>query len=124
MMNKEKKQLSFDFSNSPEELKMSGSTSSVENDSKDKRKCETSTTNAEIKSRIKVNSKYRWDHFSFICDKVLIAKVKAITAKENITIRELMEYTIKQMLYKYEKKHGTLHIDIDIPPKKNVKDIM
>lgn len=67
---------------------------------------------------------YNWERFAFICDKCLVAKVKAIAAKEGVTIRELMEYMMSQGIARYEKKNGSIDAGIEVPDKKRLKDIM
>ena len=70
------------------------------------------------------NTDYSWERFAFICDKTLVAKVKAIATKEDITIRELMEYMMTQGITRYEKKNGAVNIGIETSGKKRLKDIM
>lgn len=70
------------------------------------------------------NTDYSWERFAFICDKTLVAKVKAIATKEDITIRELMEYMMTQGITRYEKKNGAVDTGIETSGKKRLKDIM
>ena len=57
---------------------------------------------------------YAWERFAFICDRTLVAKVKAIATKEKVTIRDLMEYMMTNSINSYEAKHGK----IKLKPKK------
>jgi len=66
---------------------------------------------------------YDWDRFCFICDKVLVAKVKAIAEKEGLSIRELMEHMITIGISRYERKNGAVNVDVPIS-KKKIKDII
>lgn len=68
-------------------------------------------------------SVYGWDRFCFVCDKSLIAKVKTIAEKEGLTIRELMEHMITIGINRYERKNGTVNVDVPIL-KKKIKDIL
>ena len=70
------------------------------------------------------SSKYTWERFAFICDKITVAKVKAIAAKESVTIRELMEFMMNQVIARYEKKNGTIEVTVDTPSKKCLKDLL
>lgn len=67
---------------------------------------------------------YAWERFAFICDRTLVAKVKAIATKEKVTIRDLMEYMMSQGIGRYEKKNGPIDTGVEIPNKKRLKDIM
>ncbi|KWW28289.1 MAG: Uncharacterized protein AUK63_1975 [bacterium P3] len=67
---------------------------------------------------------YSWERFAFICDRSLVAKVKAIATKESVTIRDLMEYMMSQGIARYEKKNGAIDTGIEVPDKKRLKDIM
>ena len=69
-------------------------------------------------------SYYEWERFAFICSKTLVAKVKAIASKEEVTIRELMEYMVTQGVIRYEKKHGVIDVPESVGVKKRLKDIM
>ena len=50
-------------------------------------------------------------HFSCICDKDLIAKVRAIAWQEHLTIRAVVESMFSKCIAKYEKKRGPIHIE-------------
>lgn len=67
---------------------------------------------------------YSWERFAFVCDKTLVAKVKAIATNEGLTIRELMEYMMTQGIARYEKKNGSIKTDVKVSAKKRPKDIM
>ena len=49
-------------------------------------------------------------HFSCICDKDLIAKVRAIW-QEHLTVRAVVESMFSKCIAKYEKKRGPIHIE-------------
>lgn len=66
---------------------------------------------------------YDWDRFCFVCDKSLIAKVKAIAEKERLTIRQLMERMMTIGINRYERKNGAINVDIPVS-KKKIKDIL
>lgn len=68
-------------------------------------------------------SVYDWDRFCFVCDKTLIAKVKAVAEKEGLTIRELMERMIIIGINRYERKNGAINVDVT-SSKKKIKDIL
>ena len=44
--------------------------------------------------------------FSFICNSELAQKVRAVSTKENVTVRQIMEKAVNDWLAKYEKKNG------------------
>ena len=50
-------------------------------------------------------------HFSCICDKNLIAKVRAIAWQEHMTVRAVVENMFTKCIAKYEKKHGPIQIE-------------
>ena len=50
-------------------------------------------------------------HFSCICDKDLIAKVRAIAWQEHLTVRAVVESMFSKCIAKYEKKRGPIHIE-------------
>ena len=50
-------------------------------------------------------------HFSCICDKDLIAKVRAIAWMEHMTVRSVVESMFTKCIAKYEKKHGLIQIE-------------
>ena len=50
-------------------------------------------------------------HFSCICDKDLIAKVRAIAWQEHMTVRAVVENMFTKCIAKYEKKHGPIQIE-------------
>lgn len=70
------------------------------------------------------SSKYTWGRFALVCDKTLWAKVKAISQKEGVSMRDLFEYMIQKGIAGYEKKNGTIEVSVDTPGKKRLKDIM
>ena len=82
----------------------------------------TPTTSSEEKKNV-TQSVYDWDRFCFICDKVLIAKVKAIAEKEGLSIREQMEHMITIGINRYERKNGAVSIDVTAS-KRKIKDIL
>ena len=49
-------------------------------------------------------------HFSCICDKDLIAKVRAIAWQEHLTVRAVVESMFSKCIAKYEKKRGPIQI--------------
>ena len=67
---------------------------------------------------------YTWDRFGFICDKVLIAKVKAIATKEDVKLRDLMEHIIRKGIASYEKKNGKVQVPVDSSGRKRLEDIL
>ena len=50
-------------------------------------------------------------HFSCICDKDLIAKVRAIAWQEHLTVRAVVESMFSKCIAKYEKKRGPIQIE-------------
>ena len=50
-------------------------------------------------------------HFSCICDKDLIAKVRAIAWQEHLTVRAVVESMFTKCICKYEKKRGPILIE-------------
>jgi hypothetical protein len=55
-------------------------------------------------------------HFSCICDKDLIAKVRAIAWQEHLTVRAVVESMFYKCIAKYEKKRGPIQIEPNQPP--------
>ena len=47
-----------------------------------------------------------YTRFNFICDTDLAQKVRAVSTKEGVTIRQIMEKAMTDWLAKYEKKNG------------------
>ena len=54
-------------------------------------------------------------HFSCICDKDLIAKVRAIAWQEHLTVRAVVESMFSKCIAKYEKKRGPIQIEPSQP---------
>ena len=54
-------------------------------------------------------------HFSCICDKDLIAKVRAIAWQEHMTVRAVVESMFTKCIAKYEKKRGPIQIEPSQP---------
>ena len=54
-------------------------------------------------------------HFSCICDKDLIAKVRTIAWQEHLTVRAVVESMFTKCSAKYEKKRGPIQIEPDRP---------
>ena len=54
-------------------------------------------------------------HFSCICDKDLIAKVRAIAWQEHMTVRAVVESMFSKCIAKYEKKRGPIQIEPSQP---------
>jgi hypothetical protein len=54
-------------------------------------------------------------HFSCICDKDLIAKVRAIAWQEHLTVRAVVESMFTKCTAKYEKKRGPIQIEPNRP---------
>lgn len=54
-------------------------------------------------------------HFSCICDKDLIAKVRAIAWQEHMTVRAIVEGMFTKCIAKYEKKRGPIQIEPSQP---------
>ena len=54
-------------------------------------------------------------HFSCICDKDLIAKVRAIAWQEHLTVRAVVESMFSKCIAKYEKKRGPILIEPNQP---------
>jgi len=46
--------------------------------------------------------------FNFICNSDLVRKIKAVSVKEGISIRRIMEKAIRDWLTKYEAKNGPI----------------
>lgn len=47
------------------------------------------------------------EHFTFICDNVIVEKIKAIASREGFTIRQVMELFLNHGIDAYERKHGS-----------------
>ena len=54
-------------------------------------------------------------HFSCVCDKDLIAKVRAIAWLEHMTVRAVVESMFFKCIAKYEKKRGPIQIEPSQP---------
>ena len=54
-------------------------------------------------------------HFSCVCDKALIAKVRAIAWQEHTTVRSIVESMFSKCIAKYEKKRGPIQIEPSMP---------
>ena len=54
-------------------------------------------------------------HFSCICDKDLIAKVRAVAWQEHLTVRAVVESMFSKCIAKYEKKRGPIQIELSQP---------
>ena len=54
-------------------------------------------------------------HFSCICDKDLIAKVRTIAWQEHLTVRAVVESMFSKCIAKYEKKRGPIQIEPNQP---------
>ena len=54
-------------------------------------------------------------HFSCICDKDLIVKVRAIAWQEHLTVRAVVESMFSKCIAKYEKKRGPIQIEPSQP---------
>ena len=54
-------------------------------------------------------------HFSCVCDKDLIAKVRAIAWQEHLTVRAVVESMFTKCIAKYEKKRGPIQIEPNRP---------
>ena len=54
-------------------------------------------------------------HFSCICDKDLIAKVRAIAWQEHLAVRAVVESMFSKCIAKYEKKRGPIQIEPSQP---------
>ena len=57
------------------------------------------------------NSNIAVGHFSCICDKDLIAKVRAIAWQEHLTVRAVVESMFSKCIAKYDKKRGPIQIE-------------
>ena len=55
------------------------------------------------------------EHFSCVCDKDLIAKVRAIAWQEHLTVRAVVESMFTKCIAKYEKKRGPIQIEPSQP---------
>ena len=62
---------------------------------------------------------YAWDRWTIICSIEIQNKIKAISEKEQFSIREVIEKFLGDGIDAYEAKHGK----INIKPKKKKKDI-
>ena len=54
-------------------------------------------------------------HFSCVCDKDIIAKVRAIAWQEHMTVRAVVESMFSKCIAKYEKKRGPIQIVPNLP---------
>lgn len=59
------------------------------------------------------------EHFTFICDNVIVEKIKAIASREGFTIRQVMELFLNHGIDAYERKHGSA-----IFVGKNINDLL
>lgn len=59
------------------------------------------------------------EHFTFICDNVIVEKIKAIASREGFTIRQVMELFLNHGIDAYERKHGSA-----IFVGKDIKDLL
>lgn len=59
-----------------------------------------------------------YQHFSVVCDTTLVEKIKAISNKEGIPIRYIVEQMFKQGIIAYEAKHGEAK-----PVKRSAEDL-
>ena len=60
-----------------------------------------------------------WQHFTFICDKTIVSKIRAIADREGFYIRELIEHILANAITSYESKHGE-----PLPRNKSINDIL
>ncbi len=60
-----------------------------------------------------------WQHFTFICDKTIVTKIRAIADREGFSIRELIEHILSNAIASYESKHGE-----PLPRSKSINDIL
>jgi len=60
-----------------------------------------------------------WQHFTFICDKTIVSKIRAIADREGFSIRELIEHILANAITSYESKHGE-----PLPRNKSINDIL
>lgn len=99
-----------------------------------KEKSEEQTETSETKGRTDKNKrdankqhpsreKPQLEHFSFVCDAGIIAKIRAIARKEHLTIREVMEYPLDWFIHQYEERHGEVKPSNSVK-RKSVKDIL
>ena len=59
------------------------------------------------------------EHFTLICDDVIVEKIKAIASHEGFPIRQVMELLLNYGIEAYERKYG-----IAIPVDKDIKDLL
>lgn len=59
------------------------------------------------------------EHFTFICDSVIVEKIKAIASREGFTIRQVMELFLSDGIGAYERKHGAA-----IPKNRDIKELL
>ena len=59
------------------------------------------------------------EHFTFICDNVIVEKIKAIANREGFPIRQVMEFFLNNGIDAYERKHG-----MAIPSKKEINELL
>lgn len=59
-----------------------------------------------------------YQHFSVVCDTTLVEKIKAISNKEGIPIRYIVEQMFKQGISAYEAKNGEAK-----PVKRSAEDL-
>lgn len=46
-----------------------------------------------------------WQHFTFICDKTIVSKNRAIADREGFSIRELIKHILANAITSYESKY-------------------
>ena len=101
----------------------SAKSGSVERAGTSKAKDRTDRDNRDTGKRQPAQDKSRLEHFSFVCDAGIIAKIRAIARKEHLTIREVMEYPLDWFIHQYEARHGEVRLSGQAR-KKSVKDIL
>lgn len=95
----------------------------VESEERTETKGRTDKDKRDASKQQSPQDKPRLEHFSFVCDAGIIAKIRAIARKEHLTIREVMEYPLDWFIHQYEARHGEVRLSGQAR-KKSVKDIL
>ncbi len=64
----------------------------------------------EKKKRKKDTPECSYERFTFICDKFLASKIRALAQITGQSIRTIMEDTIIELIDRYEKENGPIEI--------------
>lgn len=113
-----------EYGDAPEEVAGNQvETGETDLDSSDMADLDNASDTVHIHESVPAQDRPRLEHFSFVCDAGIIAKIRAIARKEHLTIREVMEYPLDWFIHQYEARHGEVRLSGQAR-KKSVKDIL